>query len=162
GGPLGQYQLHDRLAPAGGGSSRRLIIGITSATNQRGIAQPSWRLVERPACRSSGGNVGVTIQPDWAYRVMRDGWGKQIVVGGRWPGLEFPESFNLPGNNQVLIAAKRDSMLFGKSLRAFADKVNMRAVAQNFSGCPYRVGDPFDASNATRAQGCTVHNQCIQ
>src|SRR5262249_52895140 len=153
GGPLGQYQLHDRLAPAGGGSSRRLIIGITSATNQRGIAQPSWRLVERPAGRSGSRDIAIAIERHCAHSVMRDGGSKQIVVGGRWPGLEFPESFNLPGNNQVLIAAKRNSMLFGKSLRAFADKVNMRAVAQNLSCCPHRIGDPLHATDAAGTQG---------
>ena len=34
GSPLGQNQLHDRLAPSGGRGSRALIIRIASATDQ--------------------------------------------------------------------------------------------------------------------------------
>src|SRR6202034_2252964 len=80
GGPLGEDQLHDRLAPSGGGDGSALVVGVATAADQRGIAEASGSLVQRATGGCGGGDVAVAVECDGADGVVRDG---HIVRGGR-------------------------------------------------------------------------------
>ena len=53
-------------------------------------------------------------------------------------------------------------MFLGKALRAFSDKVNVRAFLQDQPRSPYGIADMLYATYAAGAQSSAVHHQGIQ
>ena len=53
-------------------------------------------------------------------------------------------------------------MLGSESLRAFCDKINVRAFAKNFTGSANRIRDTLNASHAPGAQSSAIHNEGIE
>src|ERR1035438_6016763 len=71
GGPLAQNQLHDRFAPAGEGNGGGEIVGVTAATDQRGVADTAWSLVEGSAGGGGGGQAAAEVEGDCAHSIVR-------------------------------------------------------------------------------------------
>ena len=74
----------------------------------------------------------------------------------------FAQTLDLPGNDEVFVAAKSDAVLGGKALGAFRDEINVRTVAQNFPGGANRVAQTFDATHSTAAEGRAVHDESVE
>src|SRR5258706_11567481 len=53
-------------------------------------------------------------------------------------------------------------MLGSEPLRAFCDKINVRAFAKNFTGSANRIRDTLNASHAPGAQSSAIHNEGIE
>src|SRR5580692_5489438 len=53
-------------------------------------------------------------------------------------------------------------MLGSKAFGAFSDKIDVRAVAENFARGANRVAQAFDASDAAAAQSCAVHDEGVE
>src|ERR1035441_10280634 len=71
GGPLAEDQLHDGFAPAGEGDGGGEIVGVTAATDQRGVADTAWSLVEGSAGGGGGGQVAAEVEGDCAHSIVR-------------------------------------------------------------------------------------------
>ena len=160
--PLRQHQLHDRFAPSRGGDGSTLIVRIASAANQRRVAQPSGSLVQSSAGRSRCRDVALTIESDRAYGIVRNVGCEQIVATLRGFCLIFAESFYFAGDDQIFILAKRDTVFGGETLRAFADKINVGAFAENLSRCAHRIVQMLDAAHASSAQRSSIHDEGIE
>ncbi len=52
-------------------------------------------------------------------------------------------------------------MLFSKSFRAFADKINMRAIAENLARGANRILHPLNASDAPGTQRRAIHEESV-
>ena len=76
--------------------------------------------------------------------------------------LERPQPLDLARNNQVFIFAEGNAVLLSESLGSFRNEIHMRAVTQNLARRPNRIRNVLDTSDATRAEGCSVHNEGIE
>ena len=60
------------------------------------------------------------------------------------------------------LAHKLDAVLLGKAFRASSDEVHVRALGQHFLGGANGVADVLHATHPSGAQGCAVHDECVQ
>src|SRR5579859_3823835 len=65
-------------------------------------------------------------------------------------------------NHQLFIAAERHAMLLGKTLRALADEINMRALVEHQPGSADGVANALHAPNATSAERCPIHHEGVE
>ena len=82
-----------------------------------------------------------------------------------WVGslrLIFAQALDFAGDDEIFVAAESDAVLGGKALGAFGDKINVRAVAENFAGGADRVAQALDAADAAAAQGRAVHDERVE
>ncbi len=97
GGPLGEDQLHHRLAPSGGGSSSGFVIRVAAAANQRGVADASRRFVQRATGGGGRRDVAMAVKGNGADGVMRveisalnsAGTAEVALLGGVLPALDL-------------------------------------------------------------------------
>src|SRR5208282_5933643 len=76
--------------------------------------------------------------------------------------LVFAQAFDLPGDDEIFVAAKSDAVLGGKALGAFGDEIDVRAVAENFAGGAHRVAQTLHASDAAAAEGRALHDEGVE
>ena len=66
--------------------------------------------------------------------------------------LELLQARDLARDHEIIVLAQRDAMLGSEAFRAFADKIDVRAFAQNFARGAHRVGNALDATHAASAK----------
>src|SRR5207247_9804228 len=120
-------------------------------------AQPPRRFVERTAGRSCSGDVAIAVKRNRANGIVRDGRRKQILALFNSSRLKFTQPLHFARDYQVFVLAERDSVLGGKSFSAFADKIYVRAVTENFAHGANRVRDAFDAASACSEECWAIH-----
>src|SRR5580704_16497452 len=160
--PLREHQLHDGLAPSGGGSGRAEIVGIAAAADQRRVAETARSFIERAPGRGRSRDIAVAIERDSSDRIVRDGGSEQIVAAGYGLGLICTQALDLPGDDQIFVAAESHAVLGGKALGTLRDKIDVRTVAKNFPGGTNRIAQALDATDAPAAQRPAVHDKSVK
>src|SRR5271165_4555146 len=81
---------------------------------------------------------------------------------GRALGLIFAQAFDLPRKDEIFVAAERDAVLGGKAFGALRDKINMRAVTQDFAGGADRVAQTLHTTDAAAPEGRAIHDESVE
>src|SRR5215468_4313320 len=86
----------------------------------------------------------------------------EVRMSGSLFFLRFFQALDLAFDHQLFIAAELQAKLFRKALRAFGDKVDMRAFIEHQPRGLNGIADALYAANAAGAQGGAVHHQGIE
>ena len=110
--PLGQHQFHDWLAPTCGRGRRAQIIRVTTAADQRRIAQSPGSLIQGSSCRRRGRDISVAIEGHRSYGIVRDIDGANKIVSilrgsaALAIPLIFAQPFHFTRNHQFFVLCK--------------------------------------------------------
>src|SRR5437588_12858524 len=92
---------------------------------------------------------------------LRAGKG-EVRMPGSFFFLRFLQALDLALDHQFFIATERHAMLLGKALRAFSDKIDMRALVKHQARGLYGVANAFDTADAAGAQGGAIHHESVK
>src|SRR5689334_22528011 len=86
----------------------------------------------------------------------------EVRMAGSFFFLRFFQALDLAFDDQLLIAAERHAKFLGKALRAFPDKVNMRAFIQYQPRSADRIANALHAAHTASAQSCAIHHEGVK
>ena len=176
-GPLAEDELHDGLAPAGERDGGGVVVGVATAADERGVADPAGGFGERTSGAGGGGDVAVDVEGDGTDGVMGFEGGCGFFVERRFGSrageglvdaacefglLEGVEAGLFAGDDEVHVLAELHAVLAGEALGSGAHEVDVRAFVEDEAGSADGVTEAFDAGDAAGAKIGAVHEEGVE
>ena len=158
GGRFGKNYFHDGFTVAGRGNAASFGVSITTAANERRIADAAGEFTAGAPGGSGGEEAAVYIHRDSTHSAL---FVAPVMPGGMGIFAAAEPGFALGGRDEFLWIAKRDAVLRGKALGAFGDEHHVRAFFKNRAGQADGILDAVQPSDGTGTKSGRIHDDCI-
>src|SRR6476620_4941929 len=91
----------------------------------------------------------------------RTGESKVGMAGGFF-FLGLFQALDLPLDDKLFIVAELHAVLFGKALRAFGDKIDVRALVQHEASGLYGIANALNAADTTGTERGAIHHEGVE
>jgi hypothetical protein len=179
GSPLAEDELHDGLSPAGEGDGGREIVSIAAAADERGVADPARRLVERASRRGAGGEIAVGIKGNGADGVvgreggLKSGLGTFVIAegvsceglvgeAGCLPRLCASEALPFAIEDQLAVLDKGNAVGSREFFCSGTDEVDVGTLFENDSRGFDWIAEALDAGHAAGLHTAAIHEQRVE
>ena len=152
------HDFHDGFAVAGAGNPAGFGIGVTTAANQRRIADAAGKFATRSAGGGAGKEVALTIDGDRADRSLLVA---AMVLGGVFVRFASHPGFLLGFADQFFRLAELDSVLFGETLGAIRDQHHVRTLFENFARELNGILDALQRCRRAGTERLAVHDNGV-
>lgn len=155
---FGEEDFHDGFAVAGGRNGASFGVGITTAADERRIADTAGKFAAGAAGGSSGVQTALVVESDGAdgallvatmmFRSVR-------VLTTALPGFAFGGRDKLGG------IAERNTLLMDEALRAGGNEHHVRAFFEDCASSLNGVFDPMKTGDGTSTERRSIHDDGI-
>ena len=157
-GRLSQNNFHDGFAVASAGNTASQRVGVTTASNERGIANATGKLAASAAGGSAGKEVAVRVKgdgPDGALLMTAVMFGGVGILAAELPGD------TLGVRDEVGRLAKSDAMVARKAFSAISDEHHVRRIFEHGARGTNRIANMLKAGDGSRTEIGAVHNDGV-
>ncbi len=157
-GGFGHDDFHDGFAEAGAGDAARGDVGVTTAADERRIADATWKFATGAAGGGCGKEATVFIESygaDGSLGVAAMMFGGVFIFAAAQVG--FPFSFA----DEFFGLAELDTFFFREFLGAFGDEHHVRAVLVDGAGGADGVFYALEARGCAGTERSAVHDDGV-
>jgi hypothetical protein len=158
-GHFGHHNFHDSFTVAGAGHAAGFGIGVATATDERRIADASWKFAACSAGGSTRSKISMAINGDGAHGalfVAHMMFGCVGIFQAALPGYTFARV------NEFFRVAERGAVFHREFFSARGDQHHVLTFFEDQTRETNRIAHVFDGGNGASFQGLAVHYDCVE